>query len=89
MLVFSRRTSSNGASIIGDWYGWVSPEWVPTVVRAARVGKIVLPLWRGAMGLDAVAMKMTVAESQDEFDEALPPAKADEKGCASCDKYAW
>jgi hypothetical protein len=36
----------------GDWYGYVTPDWVPRIIEQHIVnGQVVKDLWRGRMGL--------------------------------------
>ena len=44
--------------VIGDWYGFVSPDDVPTILEQhIGKGRIVDRLWRGRMGLSKEEQK--------------------------------
>jgi hypothetical protein len=39
------------ATLIGDWYGYITPRDVPAIVDAAQRGLVLVPKWRGTLGL--------------------------------------
>ncbi|XP_074584977.1 uncharacterized protein LOC141840807 [Curcuma longa] len=58
VIIFSRSVSE---AVSGHWYGYVTPEDVPTLLEQhIGKGKIVEHLWRGQMGLSEEEQKTTL-----------------------------
>ncbi|KAH7678512.1 2-methoxy-6-polyprenyl-1,4-benzoquinol methylase protein [Dioscorea alata] len=54
VIIFSKKDDK----VIGDWYGYVSPDDVPTILEQhIGKGRIVDRLWRGSMGLSKEEQK--------------------------------
>lgn len=50
VLCFSRRAPDG--SVVGDWYGYVTPLAAKDIVeRTLQHGEILMSVWRGQMGL--------------------------------------
>ena len=88
------QSSGSSSRVMGDWYGYVTPEDVSDLVGAMINGTVVIPKWRGCMGVDRqTAASMIeawsnldqVVSSSTASDESVPTSGPSGNKCDHCD----
>jgi len=75
----SSQNDSKDNSVIGDWYGYVTPKDVPSIVDSGFNHTVIPRIWRGAMG---VHLEYNDPDKDKEVDKQVVDSGAQ---CDNCD----